>query len=71
MATIEQFAATPDAAAAERAYRTPPHNIEAEQALLGAILVNNDAFDRVSDFLQPRAFLRGDPPPHLRGRGAR
>jgi replicative DNA helicase len=33
-------------------YRTPPHNIEAEQALLGAILVNNDAFDRVSDFLQ-------------------
>jgi replicative DNA helicase len=31
----------------------PPHNIEAEQALLGAILVNNDAFDRVSDFLKP------------------
>jgi replicative DNA helicase len=25
-------------------YRQPPHNIEAEQALLGAILVNNDAF---------------------------
>ncbi len=22
-------------------YRTPPHNLEAEQALLGAILVNN------------------------------
>lgn len=37
-------------------YRTPPHNIEAEQALLGAILVNNDAFDRVSDFLQPVHF---------------
>jgi replicative DNA helicase len=37
-------------------YRTPPHNIEAEQALLGAILVNNDAFDRVSDFLQPAHF---------------
>src|SRR5579863_7611923 len=38
------------------AYRTPPHNIEAEQALLGAILVNNDAFDRVSDFLRSEHF---------------
>src|SRR5579875_3243822 len=37
-------------------YRVPPHNIEAEQALLGAILVNNDAFDRVSDFLRPEHF---------------
>ena len=34
----------------------PPANIEAEQALLGAILVNNDAFDRVSDFLKPEHF---------------
>src|SRR5579872_1154321 len=40
----------------EPAYRVPPHNIEAEQALLGAILVNNDAFDRVSDFLKPQDF---------------
>src|ERR1700742_2189540 len=39
------------------AYRTAPHNIEAEQALLGAILVNNDAFYRVSDFLEPKHFL--------------
>src|ERR1700733_2609635 len=37
-------------------YRQPPHNIEAEQALLGAILVNNDAFDRVSDFLKAEHF---------------
>ena len=34
-------------------YREAPNNIEAEQALLGAILVNNDAFYRVSDFLKP------------------
>ena len=34
------------------ASRTAPHNIEAEQSLLGAILVNNDAFYRVSDFLE-------------------
>ena len=37
-------------------YRVPPHNIEAEQALLGAIFINNDAFDRVSDFLKPEHF---------------
>src|ERR1700728_5204442 len=42
---------------AEPVYRTPPHNIEAEQALLGAILVNNEAFYRVSDFLEPKHFL--------------
>ena len=38
------------------AYRSAPHNIEAEQSLLGAILVNNDAFYRVSDFLEPKHF---------------
>jgi replicative DNA helicase len=38
-------------------YRIAPHNIEAEQALLGAILVNNEAFYRVSDFLEPRHFF--------------
>jgi replicative DNA helicase len=34
------------------AYRSAPHNIEAEQGVLGAMLVNNDAFYRVSDFLK-------------------
>jgi replicative DNA helicase len=38
-------------------YRVAPHNIELEQALLGAILVNNEAFYRVSDFLEPRHFF--------------
>ena len=37
-------------------YRQAPHNVEAEQALLGAVLVNNEAFYRVSDFLEPRHF---------------
>ncbi len=41
----------------EAEYRVQPHNIEAEQALLGAILVNNDAFYRVSDFLLPDHFF--------------
>ncbi len=38
-------------------FRAAPHNIEAEQALLGAILVNNEAFYRVSDFLNPEHFF--------------
>src|SRR6195952_6145937 len=39
------------------AYRSAPHNIEAEQSLLGAILVNNDAFYRVSDFLESKHYF--------------
>jgi replicative DNA helicase len=37
-------------------FRAPPNNVDAEHALLGAILVNNEALDRVSNFLQPRHF---------------
>ncbi len=37
-------------------YRPPPVNYEAEQALLGAILENNHAFERVADFLRPEHF---------------
>src|SRR3954469_6316679 len=38
-------------------FRAAPHNVEAEQALLGAILVNNESFYRVSDFLEPQHFF--------------
>ncbi|GHF27545.1 replicative DNA helicase [Kordiimonas sediminis] len=37
-------------------YRQPPHNLEAEQALLGAILVNNEAAQKVQGFLEPEHF---------------
>ena len=33
-----------------------PKNIEAEQALLGAILANNKTFEKVSEFLRPEHF---------------
>jgi replicative DNA helicase len=36
--------------------RLPPHSIEAEQALLGALLHNNLAFERVAEFLRPEHF---------------
>jgi replicative DNA helicase len=37
-------------------FRTPPHNFEAEQALLGAVLLNNRAYEKVSEFLRPEHF---------------
>ena len=33
-----------------------PHNIEAEQALLGTLLINNDVYDRVSNLIEPSHF---------------
>jgi replicative DNA helicase len=47
------FSSPPDQALASR---TPPHNYEAEQALLGAILSNNRALEKVTEFLQSSHF---------------
>ncbi|WGR92406.1 MULTISPECIES: replicative DNA helicase [unclassified Bradyrhizobium] len=57
MALIDSNVHTLAPDAGTPAYRSAPHNIEAEQSLLGAILVNNDAFYRVSDFLEPKHFF--------------
>ena len=38
------------------AERQVPHNLDAEAALLGAILINNEAADKVSSFLLPEHF---------------
>lgn len=35
---------------------TLPKNIEAEQALIGAILANNKTFEKISEFLEPKHF---------------
>jgi replicative DNA helicase len=56
MATVEQFSSRLEARSVEMTHRAAPQNIEAEQALLGAILINNDAYDRVSDFLKSEHF---------------
>jgi replicative DNA helicase len=55
MATINSLVTRLEAAS-EAQFRLAPHNIDAEQALLGAILVNNDAYFRVSDFLEAEHF---------------
>ena len=57
MALAPVTAFRPSEAQAAPEPRLAPHNIEAEQALLGAILVHPEAFDRVSDFLEPAHFF--------------
>ena len=37
-------------------YRVIPHNTEVEQALLGALLVNNRSLEKVSEYLKPEHF---------------
>lgn len=38
-------------------YRVLPHNIEAEQGLLGALLVDNRAYEKISDLLRSEHFF--------------
>jgi len=46
----------PFASDTEAAVRALPNNIEAEQAVLGALLVNNEVYDRLAAFLLPEHF---------------
>jgi replicative DNA helicase len=41
----------------DTSWREMPHNQEAEQALLGAILVNNNALEKVAEFLRAEHFF--------------
>ncbi|WP_207478471.1 replicative DNA helicase [Arenibaculum pallidiluteum] len=45
-----------DHAEGQPGYRVMPHNTEAEQGLLGAILTNNKAYERVAEFLKAEHF---------------
>ena len=36
-----------------------PHNLEAEEAVLGGILIDNEAIIKVADFLSPSDFYKG------------
>ena len=37
-------------------YKTPPHNLEAEQALLGSALINKEAADRLMEAIDSNDF---------------
>lgn len=38
--------------------RVPPHSIEAEQSVLGGLLIENETWDRCGDLIQPNDFYR-------------
>jgi len=40
--------------------RVPPHSVEAEQSVLGGLLLDNSAFDRITDVLGEEDFYRFD-----------
>ncbi|MEL0185199.1 MAG: DnaB-like helicase N-terminal domain-containing protein [Hyphomicrobiales bacterium] len=40
----------------EKDYLQLPNNLDAEQQLLGALLINNDLYDRVSNYLRGEHF---------------
>ncbi|HVB47262.1 MAG TPA: replicative DNA helicase [Burkholderiales bacterium] len=42
------------------ALRVPPHSVEAEQSLLGGLLLDNQAFDRIADLVSAADFYRDD-----------
>lgn len=43
----------------EKEVRVPPHNLDAEENVLGAILLDGDALSKVSGFISPRDFYKG------------
>jgi len=48
------------AAAAVEAMRTPPHSLEAEQAVLGGLMLDNSAWERVADRIREEDYYRQD-----------
>lgn len=53
---VVPFNAAANSSSVAASVRTLPHNIEAEQAVLGALLINNTVFERIGDFLKPEHF---------------
>ena len=60
MAVAQSVARESSADAQLVALRVPPHSVEAEQSLLGALLIDNQAFDRIADLVAAEDFYRDD-----------
>ena len=60
MAVAHSIAREPSADAQLVALKVPPHSVEAEQSLLGALLLDNQAFDRIGDLVAAEDFYRDD-----------
>lgn len=48
----------PKKSAQKEELRVPPHNIEAEQSVLGSLMLDNDAIVKIADFLRPDDFYK-------------
>jgi len=59
---MSEFAAGPEPdksrPSATAQLKLPPHSVEAEQSVLGGLMLNNDAWFNVSDILTPKDFYR-------------
>jgi len=42
------------------ALKIPPHSVEAEQSVIGGLLLENEALDKVADILSAKYFYRHD-----------
>src|SRR6185503_13026776 len=60
MAVLQPVARPEGADSQLVALKVPPHSVEAEQSLLGALLLDNHAFDRVADLVAAEDFYRDD-----------
>jgi replicative DNA helicase len=60
MAQIRAFSAPAQADPQISALKLPPHSIEAEQSLLGGLLLDNSAWDRIADVVSEPDFYRDD-----------
>ena len=60
MAIVQSVARAETADAQLVSLRVPPHSVEAEQSLLGGLLLDNDSFDRVADVVSAEDFYRDD-----------
>jgi replicative DNA helicase len=53
-------APAPSADAEVAALRVPPHSVEAEQSVLGAVLLDNTAWEKIGDVVREPDFYRHD-----------
>ncbi|MBW7900259.1 MAG: replicative DNA helicase [Rhodocyclaceae bacterium] len=60
MAQFQKKQQSPQIDPAVAALRVPPHSIEAEQSVLGGLLLDNSAYDRISDRVSEGDFYRDE-----------
>ena len=61
MAQARSFQSSPSVDPQLAALKLPPHSIEAEQSLIGGLLIDNSAWDRIGDVVRETDFYRDDP----------